>query len=177
MARVRLDLDFANGGAVFRFVRPGGGPGAIPALWLRAHARLVPLVRPGGWEALRAGIPDCIVDTGAPLTLVPESIWSRFRPGAVTRLPFDPAMPAANRSLTVGGGRFPYDLAELDVELFDHHGGGMTVRVVAQLTRDGGALAIPMLLGLSGGLLDGRVLRAEPDAGEPFGQRWTLEDP
>jgi hypothetical protein len=53
----------------------------------------------------------------------------------------------------------------------------MTVRVVAQLTRDGGALAIPMVLELSGGFLDGRVLRAEPDPGAPFGQRWELADP
>jgi hypothetical protein len=34
-----------------------------------------------------------------------------------------------------------------------------------------------MLLGLRGGALDSRILRAEPDATAPFGQAWMLEEP
>ena len=52
----------------------------------------------------------------------------------------------------------------------------MDVRVVAQLTRDNGALTIPMTLGLRGGVIDGRRLRADPDPIVPFGQSWWLED-
>ena len=177
MARVRLYLMTARYNPVFRFVRPSGVREAIPALRLRAFVNLRAYVAPGSQDAANATYPECILDTGAHLATVPEYIWTHFRPGAVTYLPFDPAMPVAQRAVTVGGGRYPYDLAELDVPLVDHHRGGMTVRVVAKFTRDGGALTTPMVLGLSGGFLDGRILRAEPDLGEPFGQRWTLEDP
>ena len=52
----------------------------------------------------------------------------------------------------------------------------MSLRIVAQLTRDGGALTIPMTLGLRGGVTDGHVLRAEPDPAAPFGHSWFLED-
>lgn len=139
--------------------------------------RLVPYIVPRLPGSLTADLPECVVDTGALLAIIPEYVWRHFRSGVVTPLRFDAAMPHAQRFLSVAGGTFPYDLGELDVPLFDHHRGGMTVRVVAQHTRDGGALTIPMVLGLRGGFRDGRVLRAEPDPNAPFGQLWTLEDP
>jgi hypothetical protein len=86
-------------------------------------------------------------------------------------------MPVHLRSLTIAGGTFGYDLGELVVPLRDRRGGALDVAVVAKLTRDGGALNVPLTLGLRGGALDGRVLRAEPDPAAPHGQRWTLEDP
>lgn len=177
MARVRLELAFTSNNAFFRFVRPGGVRAALPSLHVRVRASLVPHVRPGGSEALRAGLPLCILDTGAPLSIVPEYIWAHFLPGAVTPLPFDSAMPFQHRSVTVGGGRFPFDLGELDIRLTDSHQRTVNLRVVAQFARDGGALTIPIVLGLSGGALDGRVLRSEPDPAAPFGQAWSLEDP
>ena len=137
---------------------------------------LVPHVRPGGGDALRAGFPLCILDTGAPLSLIPEYIWSHFYPGAVTPLPFDPAMPLRHRSVAVGGGRYLYELGEIAIKLTDDRQRTMDLRIVAQFTRDGGALTIPMVLGLSGGAIDGRVLRSEPDSAAPFGQAWSLED-
>ena len=33
-----------------------------------------------------------------------------------------------------------------------------------------------MVLGLQGGLLEGRTLKAEPDANSPYGQSWILEE-
>lgn len=53
----------------------------------------------------------------------------------------------------------------------------MDVTVIAQLTRDGGRLTIPMVLGLCGGVLDGRILRGEPDTTATYGQAWVLEEP
>ncbi|WP_171473230.1 hypothetical protein [Frigoriglobus tundricola] len=86
-------------------------------------------------------------------------------------------MPHQRRFVTVGGGRFAYDLGELTIQLRDLDRRTMDVRIVAQLTRNNGALNIPMTLGLRGGALDGRVLRSEPDPAVPFGQSWWFEEP
>jgi hypothetical protein len=108
---------------------------------------------------------------------VPEYIWRHFYPNAVTPLTFDPTMPRIHQHISVGNGNYPYELGELTVRLWDQNRRTMDVRLVAQLTRDNGALAIPMTLGLRGGAIDGRVLRSEPDPAASFGQAWWLEDP
>jgi hypothetical protein len=177
VARVRLYLKAATGSPIFRFARPGAAPDAIPALWLFVYVDLLTQVRPGSRLAARAAYPDCLIDTGCHLSVIPEYIWSHFHPGVVTPLPFDPAMPQRQRSFFFGGGRYPYELGELTVRLTDLDHRTMDVRLVAQLTRDNGALTVPMVLGLRGGALDGRVLRSAPDPGAPFGQDWFLEDP
>lgn len=170
MWRVRLYLMPARNNPVYRFVRPGGVRDSIPALELRAFVNLVLHVQPGGTNAAGAAYPKCIIDTGSSLSTIPEYIWNHFHPGAVTPLPFDPTMPFHHRSVTVGGGVFPYELGELGVRLTDYRQRTMDVRVVAQFTRDGGTLTLPMVLGLSGGAIDGRTLRSEPDSAAPFGQ-------
>ncbi len=177
MARVRLYLIPAANNAVFRFLRPGGVPDSIPALRLRAFVHLTSLVRTGGREAADAAYPECVVDTGAHLSLIPEYVWSHFRPGVVTPLPFDPAMPHHQRFVSVGGGNYPYELGELTVRLWDQDRRTLDARVVAQLVRNGTTQTVPMILGLRGGALDGRVLHAEPDPAAPFGQAWHLNDP
>ncbi len=177
MAGVKLYLRTLGGNPVLRFVRPGGALDALPVLRLFAYVDLRAHVQLGSGSVVKAAHPDCVVDTGSPLSVLPEYIWSRFRPGAVTPLPFDPALPQVRRFLTVGGGRYPFELGELDICLRDLDGRTMSLRAVAQLTRDNGALQVPMLLGLSGGVIDGRILRSEPDAAAPFGQAWALEDP
>jgi hypothetical protein len=163
--------------SVFRFLRPGGIRDSIPALRLCADVRLVPYIRSLGRDALQAAFPECIVDTGCPLSIIPEYIWSHFHPGVVLPLPFDPAMPLAHRFVSLGGGSFPYELGELTIRLTDRDQRTMDVRIVAQFTRDNGALTVPMILGLRGGAIDGRILRSAPDPGAPFGQDWFLEDP
>ena len=177
MARVRLYLMPDEQNRVFYFVRPGRVRDSIPVLRLRAFVNLVPHVRPGGRDAASAAHPECVIDTGSPLSIVPESSWSHFYPGVVTRLPFDSVMPLAHRFVSVGNGNFPCELGELTVRLWDQNQRTMDVRIVAQLTRDGGTLTIPMTLGLRGGAIDGRRLRAEPDPAASFGQSWWLEDP
>lgn len=176
MARVQLYLRPAKGDPVFLFRRPGDRPDSIPALRLLAYADLSASVRPGP-NAADAAYPECVLDTAALLTTLPEYIWGQFLPGVVTPLPFDPAMPLHHRRISMGGGNWPYDLGELPIRLRDLAGGTMDVAVITQLTRDGGRLTIPMVLGLCGGVLDNRVLRAEPDPAAPHGQAWTLEDP
>lgn len=177
MARVRLYLKSLSGSPTFQFVRPGGTPDAIPALRLFTYVDLRTSVQLGSSLAAKAAHPDCVIDTGAHLSVIPEYVWSFFRPGTVTPLPFDPAMPQRHRSFFIGGGRYPYDLGELDLHLRDLDNHTMDVRIVAQLTRDNGTLTIPMILGLRGGAIDGRILRGAPDPAATFGQDWFLEDP
>jgi hypothetical protein len=133
------------------------------------------LILPGRARA-RLAFPECDIDTGAFLSIVPGSIWQFLRPGVVTPLPFDPSMPARHQVITIANGTFPYELGELSIPIVDKMGRTLTPRVVAKFTRDGGALALPLVLGLRGGVLDGRVLRAEPSPAAPFGQAWVLED-
>jgi hypothetical protein len=138
---------------------------------MAAHVRL------GNRLAAQAAHPDCIVDTGSHLTVIPEYVWSYFKPGVVTPLPVDPSMPQRHRATSFGGGRYPYELGELTVRLRDLDRNVVDLRIVAQLTRDGGALTAPVVLGLRGGAIDGRVLHAEPDSAAPLGQAWSLADP
>lgn len=176
MARVQLYLKHAHPAHVYRFLRPGGGLGTIPGLRLVVYVRLVGLVHSGRLGE-RIVFPDCVIDTGAYLSIVPQVIWQQFLPGVVTPLPFHPSTPAHLRTLTIGGGTFPFDLGEMTIPLHDPSGGQMNLVVVAKFTRDGGRLPIPLTLGLGGGVIDGRVLRAYPDPAAPFGQAWALEDP
>jgi hypothetical protein len=177
VARVRLYLMPDSGNQVFRFIRPGGVSGAIPAIRLRSFVRLVSLIGSTGEDALRAGLPQCIVDTGSLLSIIPEYIWIHFRAGAVTPLPFHPAMSHLHRFVSVGKGNYPYQLAEVPIRLWDQNQRTMDMRIVAQLTQDGGSLRMPMTLGLRGGVIDGRIIRSEPDSTVAFGQAWWLEDP
>jgi hypothetical protein len=177
VARVRLYLWEADPRHEYRFIRPDGSLGVIEGLRLRAFVRFlgrVDIRTKDGWDA---AFPDCIVDTGALLTIIPERIWRHFLPGVVTRLPFHPSMPQQHRRLTIAGGTFPYELGELAIPLMDQEGGALDVTVVAKFTQDGGRLNVPLTLGLRGGFLDGGTLSAGPDATAAHGQSWTLTNP
>ncbi|MCI0703116.1 MAG: hypothetical protein L0241_18720 [Planctomycetia bacterium] len=176
MPRVRLYLAPPDGGVVFRFRRPGGMPDHIDGLRLVAYVNLSPLIQPGP-TATHAAFPTCVIDTGAYLTVIPERVWGQFKPGAFTSLPFDSAMSQQQRVVAHAGGTFAYELAEFPLRLEDRQGGAIDLLVIAQLIHDRGTLTTPLVLGLRGEVLDGRILRAEPDATVPYGQVWLLEDP
>lgn len=177
MARVRLYLWQTDPPHQYRFLRPDGSIEAIEGLRLRAFVRFLGRVDTSTEEGQDAAFPLCVVDTGSYLTIIPQNIWWYFLPGVVTPLPFHPSMPAHHRRLTIAGGTFPFDLGKLVIPLVDQHGGSMNVTVVAKLTRDNGTLNIPLTLGLRGGFLEGRTLRAGPDAAAPHGQAWHLDAP
>lgn len=176
MARVQVYFLAPPNSPVFRFIRPGGIRDSIPALWLRVYVNLLAHVRPGR-TAGKAAFAHCVIDTGCHLSVLPEYLWSQFKPGVVRPLPFDPAMPQSQRTVSLSGGTYPYELGELRLRLLDLVGGTMDVTVVAQLTRDSGKFTAPMILGLRGGALDGRILRSQPDTAAQYGQTWLLEDP
>jgi hypothetical protein len=105
---------------------------------------------------------------------VSETLWRRFLPGFVTPLPFDARTPPALRVTTIGGGTFPYTLGEFTTELQDFDHAALQVTTIAKLIQDGGRLAVPLTLGLRGGFLDGRKVRAEPEPSAAFGQEWFV---
>lgn len=177
MARVRLYLSPAKPPHSYIFFHPDGSTGTVEGLRLRAFVRFLGRVDLRTDEGRKAAFPECVVDTGAFLTIVPEKIWRHFLPGVVTPLPFHPSMPPHHRRLVIAGGTFPYDLGELVIQLRDKEGGVLDVAVVAKLTRDGGALDVPLTLGLRGGFLDNSRLRADPDPAASHGQSWVLESP
>jgi hypothetical protein len=174
--RLRLYLDQAGGHLAHRFLRPDGSSDVIPCLRLITYANLLRQVLRTP-KAASIAVSRCVIDTGAYIGVVPEAVWCCLRPGVVTPLPFEPATPPQLRTITIAGGSYPFDLGEITLRLEDRAGGKLDVRLVAKFTRDGGALAIPLTLGLRGGVLDGRTLRAAPDPAAPFGQAWVLEDP
>jgi hypothetical protein len=103
---------------------------------------------------------DTIIDTGAPLTIFPERIWSQFQPGIdYDFLPFVGAPPAMARVL---GWQFTFRIARFRVPL-GLMDAGLTTRiarldVIAQFaTGDpaGWRSIPPIFVGLWGGLLEG----------------------
>jgi hypothetical protein len=155
--------------------RPGGTREALPVLRLTARANFMRCLVPS-LAAGRFGIATAIVDTGAFYSLIAERLWRQFIPGFVTPLPFDANTPQQLRVTTIGGGTFPYTLGELTIDLQNPDLSLYPVTIVAKLIQDGGRLAAPLTLGLRGGFLDGRKVRAEPESPAAFGQEWFVAD-
>ena len=94
----------------------------------------------------------------------------------MTPLAFPTGTPPGETRLVVAGGMYSYTLGEIVLRLEDSRRQRLDVAVVAELTRDGGALRIRLTIGLRGGVIDGRTLTAVPDPLAPFGQAWALEE-
>lgn len=173
---LKLYLTQPDTSPVVWFRRPNGSLDSIPGLRLVAFANLMRvLVR--GRNSGQYAITDCVLDTGAYFSIISDKLWRRFVPGFITPLPFDTRTPPPLRTVTIGGGTFPYDLGELTIRLEDRDRNHLSVTLIAKLAHDGGRLSVPFTLGLRGGVLDGRVLHAEPDPAAPHGQAWVLTDP
>lgn len=178
MQQVRLKLGQLNPNHGFKFTLPDGAVETMPALRLKAYVNLAKRTLPGlGRRSMNAAFPPCILDTGSHLTTIPEYIHSCLLPGVVDPLPFDSSMPRSMRVVSVAGGTFPYWLGRIPLTLVDLDGGALDVRLIAQFVEDRGALDhLPLILGLQGGLHEGRTLTSRPDATSPFGQSWLLEE-
>jgi hypothetical protein len=161
----------------------------------RGRERTVPLLRlrlaihigkdsdgpPVGRRARKA-----ILDTGAPLSIFPKQRWQSFA-SEIVRLPFVGERAPVGR---VGGRQFSYFLGRVWINCTDPFERHLpAVPVLAQFREDdipAGERLPPILLGLSGGILEGRTLtrwptveRYDPDlpALESFGQWWHLSEP
>jgi len=173
--RLQLYLDHVDTRLALRYLEPNGGVSEIPCLRLITYANLFAQLVHSPLAA-DYGICRCFIDTGAFISIIPETIWQFLRPGVVTPLPFDPTTPPNQRQLIIAGGTFPFELGRLTLKLEDRSRATLNLSIVAKLTRDGGRLPIPLTLGLRGGFLEGRTLQAVPDATAPFGQAWTLTE-
>lgn len=172
---LEIYLDPIHTKEVISGLRPDGSQIRIMPMRLITYANLLRSLRPSPISG-QVAISKCIVDTGAPLSIIPERIWRLFIPGLVTPLAFDPSMPPGYRSVTIGGGTFPYSLGEISLRLQDLQGTIMDVKLIAKLTIDGGRYPLPLTLGLRGGFFEGRWFIAEPDTNFTHGQKWTLAD-
>ena len=136
-----------------------------------------------------------LVDTGAWVSIITHETWTQLdQLGLVEFLP--PPAGAGTARAILGGGRSEFRLGRIRLGLIDRDDPNgprelPPVPVVAQLLLDPQfRLPFPVILGLHGGVLDGRTLRREPvlghtasgnpaadraDAGPRFGQQWYLD--
>lgn len=128
-----------------------------------AAGRPARLVLPRLACALRVGPErvkvDAWLDTGSPLTLVPQDSWGCFEPHIRWT---DPA--GGGLATRVAGGSFlgRRGWIEMAVSSADLRAELPPLPVAALFVQDGGALK-QALVGLSGGVLAGRRLVVEPD--------------
>lgn len=172
---MKLYLDQTDPRHVYSFLYPDQSVGTLPGLRLVAFADLRQHITNPALR--RHAIQKCVVDTGAYLSIVPSGVARCLDMRTVTRLPFHPSVPPGLRVLVVAGISVSYELAELGMRLRDRDGQFLDIRLVAKFTQDGGRLPDTIVLGLRGGFLEGRTLRANPDPAVPHGQAWLLEQP
>jgi|ERR1051326_855294 hypothetical protein len=109
---------------------------------------------------------DCIVDTGAPITIFPEKEWRRFASEIVwLTTPQGVTLP---RWLTVvcgmTGGSFMCRPGAIEVQIIDLDGRSLLPStLVCLFTSDAGRLK-NIILGLDGGTLSGRRCEIQYDA-------------
>ncbi|HEX5269535.1 MAG TPA: hypothetical protein VFW33_03560 [Gemmataceae bacterium] len=120
------------------------------------------------------------------MSVFPKRVWQEFEP-AITRLRAADERPLVG---SVGGRHFTYFLGRLPVAVTDLFNRRLrAVPVLAQFREDDipeGEPRAPVLLGLEGGVLEGRALtrwptveRYDPDITTlaSHGQWWWLADP
>jgi hypothetical protein len=137
-------------------------------LRLRTWIDLTDLRRVGKRNRLWLEYAD--IDTGASLGLFPERVWRKFDPSRVRLLP--PPAGWTHQPLTIAGGRYGYDLAEVPVGLRGEDEWGRIIRLpdvtlVTQFLYDGGAWTNNSILGLSAGAFDRHWLWMHPLA-DPY---------
>jgi hypothetical protein len=144
-----IRLSVGTHGADIPVQQPGGGIIDIPRSQFRCLIELPGHLLP----------QDAIIDTGAPLIIFPELIWSRFQVGAdYDFLPFVGTNPPTAR---VGNWQFTYQIARFRVPLAVMDA-GLTTRVprpgvIAQFATGNptGLRSLPVVVGLWGGILEG----------------------
>jgi guanyl-specific ribonuclease Sa len=105
----------------------------------------------------------------------PFRVWQPFR-DAVRGLDQPPAGPHGRR-LTILGGPFPYRLGRLRFGAYDRTGDWLpAVTSNAWFLDDATGAPGQAVPGLRTRLFEARQLRCEDAPGDPFGQRWVLED-
>lgn len=147
-------------------ILPGGGTLDVPKFQLRCVLDL-----PGP-----AGSVNAVIDTGAPLTFVPEDVWRKLRPGVDFEwLPFVPGSALPTGQFV--GWSFSFRMARFlaPVAVMDYSTDVERADVVAAFADGnppvGGQQTPSVVVGLWGGLLEGSRLHLDrdPATGRPAG--------
>jgi hypothetical protein len=147
--------------------------------YLRLVARLFVLPRDAAQSHIPANLPDgwlpeAIVDTGAPLTLFPFSVWRHFQD--VIRWLNQPPAPVPQR-VAILGSRFAYRLGRVRIGAFDRDANWLpAVWTNALFLDDDPSAPKRVVLGLKTRLFDQRQIRCANAPEELLGQVWWLED-
>ena len=157
--RVRLSLDVMKRAVVV----DRSGPRLLTADRLSTYFRLPGI---GTWHR-------ALIDTGAPLTVIPETVWKSHADTIEwVGCPPGDEPPAWLRSVNgLGGGLFRCDLALVQVSFFDDELRCLSPRsIYAKCAHDAGALPVT-LIGLGGLAFENRRLEIDYSAG----QAWLSE--
>ncbi len=184
-ARLRITKTNLHESRHCEYVEPKqSGTQLFPVLRLRATLSI------GGDR-----LTNAIIDTGAWVSVMLFSEWKAYQKrGLVTIL--QRPNPINNQSIAVmGGSRSQYQLGRISIGVVDRNhterplGQLRMVPVLFQLLDEDAKLPSPIILGLHGGILDGRRLVRESvmpgyssnfdtnDCGHFYGQDWYLETP
>jgi hypothetical protein len=156
MARIQLEV--ISIGEV-RCVDSAGDAIVLPRLRLRV---LLAFGIPRGSSVNFAPPRGAFIDTGAPLSVFPEREWRPWE-DRIEWLRFAGGVTARAPRLRVLGGSYPYRMGRVLVAAADTHGRQLPrVPVIAQFAEDGGNLS-GILMGMRGGILDGRRLVVDVD--------------
>ncbi len=157
--RVRLSLDVMKRAVVM----DQAGPRLLTSDRLSTYFRFPGI---GTWHR-------ALIDTGAPLTVFPETVWKSHADVIEwVGCPLGEEPPAWLRSVNgLGGGLFQCDLALVQVSFFDDDLRCLGPRAIyAKCAYDAGALPVT-LIGLGGLAFENRRLEIEYSAG----QAWLSE--
>lgn len=181
-ARLRITQSNLHESRHCEYVEPGqSGTQLFPVLRLRATLII------GGRFA------DAIIDTGAWISVMLYSEWKTYEKRGLIAFLQRPN-PVNHQSIAVmGGSRSQYQLGRISIGVVDRNlserplGQLRTAPVLFQLLDRDAKLPSPIILGLHGGILDGRRLVRESvmpgnspnfdnnDCGHFYGQDWYLE--
>jgi hypothetical protein len=166
VARIRIYVRQSPRAAAETVADKSGNPIALPFLRLFALIRI-------GLQARR--LADCIIDTGAPLTVFPRQAWNRFA-SEIEWLTLPPAQVKDSWVTNLRGrtgGTSECRIGRIFVEAFDVEDGLRFLpgsSVLAQFEEKETA-EDRIIVGLYGGILEGRRLILEPD----LRQAWIEE--
>ncbi len=165
---------------------------------IRRHPLLRPtaslMIHPPPGRAGLLQVETGLIDTGAWVSLVRPDAWEGYAAAGLLEFISLPGA-AETYSTAIGGVESPCRLGRLSIRVYGPSPSGRItslppVRVLAQLLANprlnsDRIMPFPIVLGLHGGVLDGRRLVREPvpaaatgrrsDAGPTHGQEWFLE--
>ncbi len=169
MPRVRLQIKPATDRPSRSFIERDGH--ILPLHEFRLTTRIRLGMPPGrGVPDRRSAMKEAIVDTGAPISIFPRSVWLGFA-NEIEKLSLL-GLGSESPVIALGGSRFPFRLGRIVITVYDGESRYLSATPILALFVDEplGSRPPPVLLGLWRGVLEGRRLVMGPALGDPAGQ-------